>query len=1212
MILILIINVFLSENIALAKKIEINDKDVERIKSSLDTIKTFTNITITNDNIKTVLNMVIKAGETGTDVTYGLLVLTAMNEMDLIDMVISQRYKQEATAYFNHIIDERTNLISYWKGVGFDLPRVLSGKVSGQITGLALNSFSITDKVISIFTTFNVIRQEKLYDGLWYYFSLRRENKESHQTAWEEAEIVMGWAPVDISILFNPQKLDTELFQLESQFAQLWDKWGPYTDSNGVTEAAKRQFKEEMGQIVLEAIVQQALAEKEPSLLDKLNNIAGDLINKTYGFVTNIWNTIKSTLSQLNPFGAQVGQVLFPDDVPPPLPEETGLGTEQTKTSASEPSEPKNEPTDTESPESPQIQQTSSQRTQEESLILAELQKQLDDIAQKADILNQKITELVKEKNIKEDELTQKEVDDQEKEPCFLNSIDINNASKQDLQKIIGVGPVIAQKIIKERPFYSLNDLIKVSGIGPATLQKIITQGCAYVTGYSNTNTTSNSGSNSGSSGSANTSTNSNNNTTQPSSFQEEKSFDGCSEGQININTASKEKLMEVELVGDDRAQDIIDRREKKLFKSLDEITEISGIGTSILQNFKNANYCADLPQQEPQQQPQQQQESEPPTNILLNEFFDEWELEDNKPDYWKPTHWSGSHSFKNNWFQDNDAFFGDYSVRVGTTATSTRTLSQIDLNVQADTYYASVYLKGGGQARVAILMGETGDSEYSPWVDIQDTSWTELTYSRTISAGNKGGIQIQTQGNQANTLIGAAWLSTSPAPTSWPQGLAPNPVENFHIASSTYNIVTLNWSAAVDPDTPPENLSYEIYYSREGELTENNLNATTTQAATTTQTTITISDLSYDSTYYFGIKAFDRQNNYSPLATTTDFLQIPSALINSPWPTFQQDAGRSGQSSYLGPLSAPEIIWIYNEESYPNNPSLDPGYGSPIISPQGTIYVPVFYQVPSKKNGVLALNPDGTKKWFEENDVIGNYYLALQSDGSISFEDGGVISKAVDAEGTVYYGQENVLYAFDQNGNKKWERSFEVEDINSCPSNFNTPVVAAPTIGKNGIIYVVVSGKSCNEFGDLQDHLYAIDPKSENEILWNINLGGYATSRPVIGPDGTVYITDLFFGKYAWGPRTSLKVLLNGQLKREEALPTRNSLPIVDAEGNVYIAVYRSIWKFDKNGEKIWEKTIENTPGNWYYGIDIGLALSKEGVLYVTGRGAIFALNTK
>jgi len=61
------------------------------------------------------------------------------------------------------------------------------------------------------------------------------------------------------------------------------------------------------------------------------------------------------------------------------------------------------------------------------------------------------------------------------------NKVEINTASLEQLNEIIGIGPTLGQRIIDARPFSSVDDLLKVSGIGEKTLQKIKDQGLAYV-----------------------------------------------------------------------------------------------------------------------------------------------------------------------------------------------------------------------------------------------------------------------------------------------------------------------------------------------------------------------------------------------------------------------------------------------------------------------------------------------------------------------------------------------------------------------------------------------------------------------------------------------------------------------------------------------------------------------------------------------------------
>lgn len=64
---------------------------------------------------------------------------------------------------------------------------------------------------------------------------------------------------------------------------------------------------------------------------------------------------------------------------------------------------------------------------------------------------------------------------------CSDNQININSASKEQLDELYGIGPVKAEAIINSRSFENIDDLIKVSGIGEITLKKIKEQGLACV-----------------------------------------------------------------------------------------------------------------------------------------------------------------------------------------------------------------------------------------------------------------------------------------------------------------------------------------------------------------------------------------------------------------------------------------------------------------------------------------------------------------------------------------------------------------------------------------------------------------------------------------------------------------------------------------------------------------------------------------------------------
>lgn len=62
---------------------------------------------------------------------------------------------------------------------------------------------------------------------------------------------------------------------------------------------------------------------------------------------------------------------------------------------------------------------------------------------------------------------------------CAPGQININTASKDELTRIVHVGPAIAERIIQKRFFDRVEGLIAVSGIGEKRLEDIIAQGLA-------------------------------------------------------------------------------------------------------------------------------------------------------------------------------------------------------------------------------------------------------------------------------------------------------------------------------------------------------------------------------------------------------------------------------------------------------------------------------------------------------------------------------------------------------------------------------------------------------------------------------------------------------------------------------------------------------------------------------------------------------------
>lgn len=154
---------------------------------------------------------------------------------------------------------------------------------------------------------------------------------------------------------------------------------------------------------------------------------------------------------------------------------------------------------------------------------------------------------------------------------CLENQIDINSASAKDLEKLTGIGPSYAQRIVDSRPFSSIDDLTKVNGIGPATLEKIKQQDLACVSFSEIINFPE---------------TNPEPETTQTETLpeQEKQQPIKLEPSKINLNTASETELTKITGVGQATAKLIIEARP---FCSVDQLLDIKGIGPASLEKIK-------------------------------------------------------------------------------------------------------------------------------------------------------------------------------------------------------------------------------------------------------------------------------------------------------------------------------------------------------------------------------------------------------------------------------------------------------------------------------------------------------------------------------------------------------------------------------------------------------------------------------------------------
>lgn len=160
-------------------------------------------------------------------------------------------------------------------------------------------------------------------------------------------------------------------------------------------------------------------------------------------------------------------------------------------------------------------------------------------------------------------------------------------------------------------------------------------------------------------------------------------------------------------------------------------------------------------------------------------------------------------------------------------------------------------------------------------------------------------------------------------------------------------------------------------------------------------------------------------------------------------------------------------LIWSYDANS--------PLISSPTIGPDGTVYV-------GGLNGML-----------NAIDINGNLIWTHSTEGFV------YSSPAVSADGKIYVGsQDGVLYALDRDGSDLWR--FETKGPGEVLSG---SIFASPAISADQTVYIA---------GLYDPNLYALDP-IDGSIKWTCKFEsqGWPFASPVIADDGTIYQTLLY-----------------------------------------------------------------------------------------------------
>ncbi len=1092
-------------------------------------------------------------------------------------------------------------------------------------------------------------------------------------------------------------------------------------------------------------------------IITKVTGISPNIVENLFKapqIAVDIWNKIKSTFSEINPFSpATLVQTPAVEKEKPPVEVGQEVGQEVPEEKEEIREEMK-----------PEVEEKPKPEEKPKQLTLEEMQEILDDISERIDKMSQEVAKLVKEKGIKEKEKTEEEEKDEEIEEleekedteekeddaCF-KSVNINTASKEELQKIIGVGPVLAQRIIGARPFYSLNDLLKVKGIGPATLQKIIAQACAYVD-----STYTNSGSGSAPTPSPIPSPQITLNYSEENPINKEIEV-GLSASNLKNTTYDVKISIEKE---EKVLSDIFNKNKNSWPSSLYYLTNVFS-GTSFSGNFKlkikeekkdfrgEANIVAKIRESESKkisvefidkinitepEEAEQPEQPQFPQTIVINEIAwmgtkasddDEWiELYNNTAEEIDLSGWILS-------WDD-----GDIKISLSSTilpyeyflmihgCININTASEEELqklsgvgpviaqNIIDAKPFSSVddlvRVSGIADAKLADIKAqglacvEITENNLSE-VQVDFTYRGDLSESGTVlELRNSQGILIDKVGCKRNEegecsgwfagkkeervsmerinpkLDGdsaASWASnnqitkngldkngnpingTPKAQNSVYQSLPPNPVVNLVVDanSSSANKAVLNWSAPSDPDTPTADLSYDIRYLIGTEIADNNWsqalpfsNEPAVLAVGNSQT-YEAWPLNYGKTYYFAIKTYDGQV-YSSLSNVVSF-QTGSAPEFA-WPQVQQNAKRTGRSSFVGPfLKTAGVKWTFEKQVY-----------TLAVGAEGILYA-------GTTEGLYSLNPeDGTERWLSTalTDTTG---MTIGQDGTIyTISDQGLAAidqignklweyplsvhyrdlQPVVSQGKIYVlascsfpagSIDFSLLSFTEGGTVEWIYNLATESLYQNPSfSCGSPAseiegryTSSPAVGPNGVVY----------FG-IDENIFAVN--LDGTLKWKKTADWYESEKittPVIGDNGLIYVIggrlqalnpetgetiwpqssvkgsgyfplaigdDFIFTAYStgdWGSGYSVDFSGKLKWKKENLGFISNSAPLIDSENNVYIVThthnFSTLRVFDLTGEQM-EQMEYRLPDSPSLGSRF-LALSANGVLYLPGQ---------
>lgn len=293
-----------------------------------------------------------------------------------------------------------------------------------------------------------------------------------------------------------------------------------------------------------------------------------------------------------------------------------------------------------------------------------------------------------------------------------------------------------------------------------------------------------------------------------------------------------------------------------------------------------------------------------------------------------------------------------------------------------------------------------------------------------------------------------------------------------------------------------------------------------------------------------------------------------------------------SGTSVYNTTDVLNKMQWTFKAQNHDVPGSSYSFLNGLLIGPDGTIYTQAYNSSNGGSDGLYAINPDGTVKWFSTAAAGGpNSFgsgmklrsMAIGQDGTIYC----IVNIASQERGTHY---DFHLRAIDpDNGTLKWEYISRAKGLSS---------ETQPVISPNGEILfrevIPHDNSRTTPFGDVDTGVSSITSLYPNgSLAWNTPIP-VSDSAMAVSANATIYAMSNIGYLYT--------LLSNGTIQSNVTVPAQGDIRSLslDGSGNIYVVVNNAFYKFNANGVLGWKFDSADV------GINIPPIIDKQGNVFL------------